>query len=424
MSRQMKASGVSWMGSVPATWTPIRADSLFTKLKRVQHNQKVLSLSYGKIINKKVTNDGLVPANYDTYQGVNPGDIVLRLTDLQNDEKSIRVAHSDITGIITSAYLSLKAKKVVLPLFGYFLLHTAGDINKLFYSLGGGVRQTMKFNDIARLSFVIPSFKEQVAITKYLDDRTTAIDSKIQLLEEKSKSLAELRKSVVHQAVTKGLNANVAMKSSGTFNIPSHWQELRADRHFFETVGRATSDGEVLTCSIEHGIMPQEKFTELTGRRLSKPLHEKDNYKRVEKGDFVYNKMRMWQGAVSLSEYDGVVSPAYIVLRAKYAAANKFYHWVLKSDYFVEQAGLKSYGICDDQNSLRYCDFKTLIVFTPPVVEQIAIATYLDERTAIIDESIKTIADQISAMKSLRQSLIHEAVTGKIDVADYGYHYA
>lgn len=397
-----------------------RFKDLFLENKRPQHNVTVLSLSYGRIIAKDMeAKKGVSPDSFAAYQGVLPQDIVMRLTDLQNDQKSIRVAQSSLDGIITSAYLSVSTGKDLDAGFAYYLLHDMADIQKVCYSLGGGVRQTIKFADFADLEINLLPIDIQRRGSVFLDRQTSIIDEKIALISRKQGLLAELRKSTIHEAVTKGLDKAVLMKIS-TVNwigeIPQEWELVRVGTIFEEVSLRGSSTGDVLTVSIAHGIMPQSSFEELTGRRLSKPINDKDNYRKVEIGDFVYNKMRMWQGAVGISTYNGVVSPAYVVFRAKKKANAKFLLHLMKSDVFISQSNSCSYGIVDDQNSLKFSNFKAMTLAYPPLDEQEAIANFLERETSIIDQNLALLARQKELLQEQRKALIHEVVTGKMRV--------
>ena len=144
---------------------------------------------------------GVTPESYDSYQGVQPGDVVLRLTDLQNDQKSLRVGRATAKGIITSAYLCVSSRSLN-DRYSAYLLHDVGDIQKLFYGLGGGVRQSMKFADLAELLFSLPPLPEQLAIADHLDRQTQQFDAQLATLDEQARVLKELRKAIIHEAVT------------------------------------------------------------------------------------------------------------------------------------------------------------------------------------------------------------------------------
>lgn len=175
-----KPSGISWIGEIPSHWeTPFLfqfSNEHFISNKNV-HHQNLLSLSYGKIIRKDINKtDGLLPESFDTYQIVEPGNIILRLTDLQNDQKSLRVGLAKEEGIITSAYVALEVKDKVFPEYFYLMLHMY-DIKKVFYSMGGGLRQSLNFDGLRKLNIPIPPLDEQKKIVEYLSTKTSLIDA-------------------------------------------------------------------------------------------------------------------------------------------------------------------------------------------------------------------------------------------------------
>jgi type I restriction enzyme S subunit len=167
-----KDSGVSWLGKVPAHWSARPGLSQLAE-KKVGNagmiENRVLSLSYGRIVIKPPERlHGLVPESFETYQIVDPGDIIIRSTDLQNDWTSLRVGIVRDRGIITSAYLCLRAKGELNPEFAFQLLH-AFDLMKVFYGLGSGLRQNLSFVDFKRLPLFMPPPGEQAGIVRYLD---------------------------------------------------------------------------------------------------------------------------------------------------------------------------------------------------------------------------------------------------------------
>lgn len=226
---EYKDSGIDWLGKIPKHWI---LKPLFTLMKeRNERNignkeQNILSLSYGKIIRRNVDdNFGLLPASFETYQIVQDGNIIMRLTDLQNDKKSLRVGLVKELGIITSAYVCLEIIQEIETSFAYSLLHSY-DLTKIFYSLGGGVRQSMNYEDLQRLPILCPPLGEQKQIATFLDKATTEIDQIIEQQKQLITLLEEERTTVISHAVTKGLDPSVPMKDSGIEwlgEIPKHW---------------------------------------------------------------------------------------------------------------------------------------------------------------------------------------------------------
>ena len=164
--------------------------------------QNLLSLSYGKIINKDINStDGLLPNSFEGYQIVYPGNIILRLTDLQNDHKSLRTAMSTQKGIITSAYTCLKTRENILPEYLQLQLHTA-DLCKVFYGMGGGVRQSIGFKDIRKIIIALPPINEQREILATVQNIEIQINETIKKNEDTIASLEEFKQILISDVVT------------------------------------------------------------------------------------------------------------------------------------------------------------------------------------------------------------------------------
>lgn len=168
----MRDSGIEWIGQIPTHWLVSPFYSFATEVKNPNTGLKernLLSLSYGRLIRKDMSRvDGLTPGSFEGYNIVAADDIVFRLTDLQNDTKSLRSARAQERGIITSAYVTVRPK--ANPRFFEYLMRSY-DTTKVFYGIGGGIRQSMKFADLKRLPVVIPPEDEMDAIVKHLAGR-------------------------------------------------------------------------------------------------------------------------------------------------------------------------------------------------------------------------------------------------------------
>lgn len=202
---KMKDSGIPWIGQILEHWDCRYLFQVskehFISNKNVRH-QNLLSLSYGKIINKDInTADGLLPASFDTYQIVEDGNIILRLTDLQNDHKSLRVGLVTQEGIITSAYVCLEAFKNMMPKYLYYLLHSF-DIKKVFYSMGGGLRQGLNYDELRKLNVVVPPKEEQQQIVEYIESRVAKIEEYISTIKSEIEQMQEYKQCLISNAVT------------------------------------------------------------------------------------------------------------------------------------------------------------------------------------------------------------------------------
>lgn len=201
---KMKDSGIEWIGQVPEHWEVKPFFALVTELNRknvglVETN--ILSLSYGNIIQKPETrNMGLTPESYETYQIVESGEIVFRFTDLQNDKRSLRSAQVTQRGIITSAYMAVKPQSIDSTYFAWLM--RSYDLCKVFYAMGGGLRQSLKFEDVRRLPVLIPPVDEQSAITNTINAGTARIDALVEKTEQSIALLKERRSAFITAAVT------------------------------------------------------------------------------------------------------------------------------------------------------------------------------------------------------------------------------
>ena len=273
-------------------------------------------------------------------------------------------------------------------------------------------------DDFHECHFVIPLLPEQKSIAQYLDTKTAQIDRKIDLLTQKAKSYADLKRSLINETVTRGRDRSVPMKDSGIEwigEVPEHWG-VTAVTGITTTVSiKNYPDEELLSVYRDYGVIiksTRDDNHNRAGENLA-------GYKLVEPGFLVINKMKAWQGSLGVSEFRGIVSPAYITCKTNKRIVERSYlHHLLRCRNYIHEYNRLSYGVRVDQWDMRYDDFKYVPVLLPPLSEQKAIADYLDTKTTQIDQIIQTINTQIEKLKELRKTLINDVVTGKIKVAE------
>jgi len=209
----LKDSGVEWLGEVPEHWEVVPGRACI--YEKAEPNtgmveSTVLSLSYGRIIVKpKEKLRGLVPESFETYQVIDPGDVICRPTDLQNDRTSLRFGIAGDRGIITSAYMCIRTLPRLDGRYGHLLLH-AYDLKKVFYGFGSGLRQNLSWEDFKYLPCVVPPLPEQTAIVEYLDQATADIDTTISRAEREIDLLNEYRTRLIADVVTGKLDVRDA----------------------------------------------------------------------------------------------------------------------------------------------------------------------------------------------------------------------
>lgn len=202
---EMKDSGIEWVGNIPVHWDVRPLYYYFAERKKKNYlgqEQNLLSLSYGKVIRKDInTSEGLLPYSFNGYNIIEPGDIVLRLTDLQNDKRSLRTGLVKEHGIITSAYVTLKAAKEVVPEYFHYLLY-AYDVMKVLYNMGNGVRQGLNYCELSKMHIVAPPLDEQKNIAARLDCVCKGIESIIASKKQQLAIIDSYKKSLIYEYVT------------------------------------------------------------------------------------------------------------------------------------------------------------------------------------------------------------------------------
>lgn len=418
---EYKDSGQEWLGDVPSHWDLKPGHAAFAKRKESNQGMKektVLSLSYGRIKVKTIDKQhGLVPESYETYQVVNEGNVIIRGTDLQNDKTSLRIGLSTNRGIISSAYLCLQALPSIKPDYGYQILNVF-DLTKAIYRFGSGLRQNLDHGDIKRLPIFLPPLREQAAIVRFLHHANRKIDGFIRTKRKLIGLLNEQKQSIIHQAVTLGLDPDVPLKPSGIpwlGDIPKHWEIVRNMALFSHRVEPGIAGLPVLQVSLRSGITAEELDQFGRPKRL---IADATKYKRIHRGDMAYNTMRMWQGAVGVSPSDGLVSPAYVVLQPRKDTFAEFYDYIFHTEVYKQQVNRQSTGIVSDRNRLYWDSFKQMPNLILPTSEQKEIVAYIENETAVLNTAITRTEREIALMQEYRTRLTADLVTGKLDVRE------
>lgn len=410
----MKDSGISWIGEIPKEWTIMPLYCFYSERKNKNifgAENNLLSLSYGKVIRKDInTSEGLLPSNYNGYNIVEAGDIIIRPTDLQNDKRSLRTGLSKERGIITSAYIALKPKNGINSRFYHYLLHTY-DILKVFYNMGNGVRQGLNYDEFAKLMVYSPSDIEQQRIAEFLDRACGKIDGLKADIQAQIDTLEQYKRSVITEAVTHGLNPSAPMKDSGipwVGKTPEYWKVGRIGG-LYELRNQKVSDKDFMPLSVTmKGVLPQLETAAKT--------NDGDNRKLVRVGDFAINSRSDRRGSCGISDYDGSVSLINTILKPRNRMNAKYYNWLFHTPMFADEFYKWGHGIVDDLWTTNWSEMKRISIPLPPLDEQQEIADYLDNKCAEIEQTIADKKSQIETLDGYKKSLIYEYVTGKKEV--------
>lgn len=277
------------------------------------HHQNLLSLSYGKIVPKDIeSKKGLLPASFDTYQIIKEDIIVFRVTDLQNDKKSLRVGISSQEGIITPAYVCVECNnKQISPKYLFTLLHYYDSITKVMYKMGDGLRQTLSYRELKDLVIYIPSINEQHYITDVFEE----IDTYVTIGNKMLASLKKIKEASLQSMFPHEGETVPKVRFKG---FEGEWEQVRLKDISTKVVekNKSNSISVTLTNSAEYGIIDQRDF-------FDHDVSNIDNisgYFVVQPRDFVYNpriSALAPVGPINMNKlgYSGVMSPLYYVFR-------------------------------------------------------------------------------------------------------------
>lgn len=428
-----KDSGVEWLGEVPKHWKVAPGFSVVSERKEKNTGMarsKVLSLSYGKVIVKpeeKLT--GLVPESFETYQFVDPGNIVIRPTDMQNDHTSLRTGLAKDQGIITSAYLNLEVSSKHCERFTHYFLHSI-DTNKVIYGLGSGLRQNLDYRDFKRFPFLDIPKAEQIAIANFLDEKVSKIDEAIAQKEQLIQLLNERKQIIIQNAVTKGLNPNAPMRDSGIEwigEIPEHWKIVQ-----FRRVIQKIDQGDSPPLSnddTEHHVLKLSAIS--AGRYISgeeKAIATKDftDKFQLRKGDFLMTRGNtpelVADTCIVSEEIEHKVMFSDLVYRLifKDTISPDFALHACQSAYMRAIIRLHARGSNSTMSKVSQDSIKSFSLVLPPIDEQLEIAENIEENSTMIMRGISKVESQIVRLKEYKATLINSAVTGKINVSNYG----
>lgn len=189
--------------------------------------------------------------------------------------------------------------------------------------------------------------------------------------------------------------------------LPDGWQLLPNIAVFQERIERGHINEELLSVTIGRGVIRQADVD----IKKDSSNEDKSKYKLIKVGDIAYNKMRMWQGALGYSDYQGISSPAYVILKPKMKINPRYFHYMFRTSFYTNYSKRFSYGIVDDQLSLRYTDFKRMYSIVPPIEVQNSIVAYLDKKNNEIDIFIRNKERFIELINEEKKSIIYKAVT-------------
>lgn len=432
--REMKDSGVEWIGEIPKEWgiKPLKALFSFGKgLPITKENLKengIPVISYGQIHAKwnsgTTLHDELKRYVDNKYLKTNPSSLVKKgdfiLADTSEDREGCgNCAYIDKDETLFAGYHTIILKSLCNCDNKYFayLFITDAWRSQIRMRVTGVKLFSISKRILANTSVIIPCNANE--IVSYLDKKCTQIDKLIENQQKQIEKLKAYKQSIITETVTKGLNPNVPMKDSGVEwigEIPEHWGISRIKNHFSlrneKNYEADISKVNLISLYTELGVVQHSDIVETTGNRAVTA----EGYKIVHKGDIVVNIILCWMGAIGKSNYNGVTSPAYDIYKPINKTNSDYYHYLFRTKRFNGECYRYGRGIMLMRWRTYSTEFSSINIPVPPLSEQQKIAEYLDKKCTQIDNLISIKQQKIEKLQQYKKSVIYEYVTGKREV--------
>jgi len=408
-------TGFEWIGKIPSSWELSRVGKFFT-----ERSEKVDDVTYPPL---SVTMNGIVDQLSDVAKSNdNDNRKLVKKDDFVINSRSDRKGSSGIAprdGSVSLINIVLAPKnidpKYIENLFKSYYF------KEEYFRNGKGIHWdlwTTRWEQFKNINIPIPPIEEQKLISRYLDKKTSQIDSLVEKIQKKIELLKEQRTSLINHYVTKGLDPNVEMKDSGiewVGYIPSSWN-VKPVWSLSKIVSRTNEeDKELLSVFLDKGVV---KFSDVGAKRTNVTSESLEKYQLVKPGNLVLNNQQAWRGSVGVSKYEGIVSPAYFILELNKELDPDFANYLFRDQSVVINFLTSSKGVGTIQRNLYFPHFSRTKICVPPLTEQRKIVDILDTQTKNIDEISDKLSNKIDLIKEYRQSLISAVVTGKVRVTE------
>ncbi|HNT63265.1 MAG TPA: restriction endonuclease subunit S [Candidatus Desulfobacillus denitrificans] len=416
-----KDSGLPWLGRVPAHWGGKRGKALFNKVTRPVHAEDGVITCFrdGVVtLRKNRRLRGFTEAIFELgYQGIRKGDLVIHAMDAFAG--AIGVSDSDGKG--TPVYAVCQPQSEANS---YYYAHIVREMARTQWiqALSRGIRERstdFRYETFGRQELPVPPSEEQAAIVRFLDHATRRIDNAIRAKRKIIALLNEQKQAIIHRAVTRGLDPGVPLRDSGVpwlGEIPAHW-EIRRAKYLFREVDERSPMGDEELLSVSHitGITPrsQKNITMFKAETYA-------GHKLCYPGDLVINTMWAWMAALGVSQYKGIISPAYAVYRQHPSKRllDEYCDFLLRTKPYVANYICRSTGVRASRLRLYPEQFFRIAIIIPPIDEQKSIVAWLLEETKGANIAIGQTENEITLLREYRTRLIADVVTGKLDVRE------
>ena len=430
--REMKDSGIEWIGAIPAAWGVHRIASHFQEIKEkntANAYSNALQFKMGKIIAKpQKWDEDETNETYSAYTVVHPNTIMINGLNLEFDFVTQRVARVECNGIITSAYIALSPRDDINAEYICYLLKSY-DACRAFHSMGRGLRKILSYSELKNKPIVVPPLAEQERIAALLDAECAEIDAVLEKTRASIEEYKKLKQAVITQAVTKGIRGDRPMKDSGIEwigEIPAEWRKTQL-RHCAAiksgiTLGKKYEKTDSL---VERPYLRvanvQDGYVDLSVLTTIEVTQDEDLKYRLRAGDVLMteggDRDKLGRGCVWHGEIEPCLHQNHIfaVQTSKDTLLPEFLEYLTVSDVgrsYFDVTAIKTTNLACTSSS-------KVLAFTiplPSVEEQAEIVEALNTKCAGIDALVAKKQQYLTEIENYKKSLIYEYVTGKKEV--------
>lgn len=411
--REMKDSGIEWIGDIPVSWKIMPNKYLMRKEKKiypVYHGEDILSLTMKGVIVRDLDAGGKMPTSFDGYQRLEVGNLLMCLFDIDVTPRCVGLIKQ--AGVSSPAYSQFVLRKGADAAY-YCYYYTMLDNDKTLLHLAKNLRHSLTEDQLGAIPVIVPPIEEQQRIADFLDTKCAEIDALTADIQTQIDTLEQYKRSVITETVTKGLDPDAEMKDSGIEwigQMPSSWS-IVPNKYLMYKIKSVCPvyNGENILSLTTNGVI----IRDLNGG--GKMPTSFDGYQKVVPGNLLMClfDIDVTPRCIGLIKNFGLTSPAYSQFVMKDGAYAPYYHYYyLMVDYTKELLHMAK----NLRHSLTEDQLGAIKAPKPPYDEQIQIAEYLDNKCSKIGRTIADKNNQLAILEEYKKSLIFEYVTGKKEV--------
>ena len=413
----------------PSNWRPIRIKDIcdlngrigfrgYTNDDIVGENEGAVTLGPGNLAGMSMDYTSSKYLSWEKYYEspeimVHEGDIILAKTASVGKyayvDRLLRETTVNPQLLVLNHFRGVNSKYLAYVIGGTFFT------DQFMREVIGSTILTISQGAIGNIVVMLPTIEEQEKIVNYLDEKTSQIENYISEREKELRQLRRFKQAKINEVVVKGLDSEARLIDSGVTwlgKIPAHWQIKRMKDIFIESDELSTTGKEELLSVSEYYGVARRKERMSDDEEFETRADSLEGYKICHPGDLVSNIMLTWKRALGISDYEGIVSPAYAVYKG-IGIEPKYYHYLLRSDMYIAEFKRNSTGIIESRLRLYTDRFYAINAIYPPLSEQKKIAEYLEKECALIDRKCTLIEEQIEKLQLLKHALVDEVVSGK-----------